>query len=181
MNKLRGKTVVITGASSGIGRSTVFDFVKQQVKSIVLVSRNKERLSEVSSEIHGKCESMVVACDVSNKTEVLKMAKDVLSVHDVDILVNNAGIGILGDVANQSIADMESVTKTNYFGMIYCTKAFLDPMLRKKNGHIVNVASLAASFGIPGLAAYCGSKFAMLGFSESLHMNCMGQVYMLLL
>jgi short-subunit dehydrogenase len=168
MNKLKGKTVIITGASSGIGRSTVFDFVKQQVKSIVLVSRNKERLSEVSSEIRGKCESMVFACDVSNKTEVLKMAKDVLSVHDVDILVNNAGIGILGDVANQSIGDMESVTKTNYFGMIYCTKAFLDPMLRKKNGHIVNVASLAASFGIPGLAAYCGSKFAMLGFSESL-------------
>lgn len=168
MNKLKGKTVVITGASSGIGRSTVFDFIKQQVKSIVLVSRNKERLSEVASEINGKCESMVVACDVSNKTEVLRMAKDVLSVHDVDILVNNAGIGILGNVNNQSIEDMESVTKTNYFGMIYCTKAFLGPMISRKNGHIVNVASLAASFGIPGLAAYCGSKFAMLGFSESL-------------
>ncbi|HEY7226918.1 MAG TPA: SDR family NAD(P)-dependent oxidoreductase, partial [Nitrososphaeraceae archaeon] len=57
---------------------------------------------------------------------------------------------------------------TNYFGMIYCTKVFLNSMLRKKNGHIINVASLAASFGIPGLAAYCGSKFAMLGFSDSL-------------
>jgi short-subunit dehydrogenase len=168
MNKLKGKTVVITGASSGIGRSTVFDFIKQQVKSIVLVSRNKERLSEVESQINGKCESMVVTCDVSNKTEVVRMAKDILSVHDVDILVNNAGIGILGNVNNQSIEDMESVTKTNYFGMIYCTKAFLGPMLSRKKGHVVNVASLAASFGIPGLAAYCGSKFAMLGFSESL-------------
>jgi 3-hydroxy acid dehydrogenase/malonic semialdehyde reductase len=106
MNKLKGKTVVITGASSGIGRSTVFEFIKQQVKSIVLVSRNKERLSEVASEINGKCESMVVACDVSNKTELLRMAKDVLSVHDVDILVNNAGIGILGNVNKQSIEDM---------------------------------------------------------------------------
>ena len=68
----------------------------------------------------------------------------------------------------QSIEEMEAVTATNYLGTIYCTKAFLSSMLARKNGHIVNVASLAASFGIPGLAAYCGSKFAVLGFSESL-------------
>ena len=169
MNKLKGKIVLVTGASSGIGRSTVLDFSKQEVKAIILVSRNKERLSQVSSEISRKCESMVFPCDVSSKSEVLQMAREVLSVYDaVDILVNNAGIGILGKVAEQSIEELELVTKTNYLGMIYCTKAFLDSMLRKKNGHIVNVASLAASFGIPGLAAYCGSKFAMLGFSESL-------------
>lgn len=169
MNKLKGKTVVVTGASSGIGRSTVLNFAEQQVKAIVLVSRNKERMSQVSTEIDDKCESILFSCDVSDKSEVLKLAKDVLSVYDhIDILVNNAGIGILGKVADQSIEEIEQVTKTNYFGMIYCTKAFLDTMLRKKSGHIINVASLAASFGIPGLAAYCGSKFAILGFSESL-------------
>ena len=169
MNKLKGKIVVITGASSGIGRSTVLEFAKQEVKAIILVSRNKERLSQVESELSGKSESMIFACDISNNSEVLKMARKVLSVYDtVDILVNNAGIGILGKVASQSIEELELITKTNYFGMIYCTKAFLNSMLRKKNGHIINVASLAASFGIPGLAAYCGSKFAMLGFSESL-------------
>jgi uncharacterized protein len=175
MNKLKGKIVIITGASSGIGRSTVLDFSKQEVKAIILVSRNKERLSKLSSEIGGKCESMVFACDVSSKSEVLQMAREVLSVFDaVDILVNNAGIGILGKVADQSIEELELVTKTNYLGMIYCTKAFLNSMLRKKNGHVVNVASLAASFGIPGLAAYCGSKFAMLGFSESLQHELRG-------
>ena len=58
--------------------------------------------------------------------------------------------------------------KTNYFGMIYCIKNFLPSMLKKKSGHIVNVASVAASFGLPGIASYCGSKFAMLGFSEGL-------------
>lgn len=169
MNKLKGKTVVVTGASSGIGRSTVLNFAEQQVKAIVLVSRNKERMSQVSTEIADKCESILFSCDVSDKSEVLKLANDVLSVYDhIDILVNNAGIGILGKVADQSIEEIEQVTKTNYFGMIYCTKAFLDTMLRKKSGHIINVASLAASFGIPGLAAYCGSKFAILGFSESL-------------
>lgn len=169
MNRLKGKIVVVTGASSGIGRSTVLDFAKQQVKAIILVSRNKERMSQVSSEISDKCESMLLSCDVSNKSEVTKMANDVLSVYDqVDILVNNAGVGILGKVTDQSIEEIEQVTKTNYLGMIYCTKVFLDSMLRKSSGHIINVASLAASFGIPGLAAYCGSKFAILGFSESL-------------
>src|SRR5262249_25600584 len=82
--------------------------------------------------------------------------------------VNNAGFGILGKVNEQSIEEIESVTATNYLGMVYCTKAFLSSMLERKSGHIVNVASLAASFGIPGLASYCASKFAMLGFSESL-------------
>jgi short-subunit dehydrogenase len=126
-------------------------------------------MSQVSSEISDKCESMIFPCDVSNNSEVSKMANEVLSVYDhVDILVNNAGIGILGKVADQSIEEIEQVTKTNYLGMIYCTKVFLDSMLREKTGHIINVASLAASFGIPSLAAYCGSKFAILGFSESL-------------
>ena len=118
---------------------------------------------------------MVVACDVSNKIEVLKMAKDVLSVHDVDILVNNAGIGILGDVANQSIGDMESVTKTNYFGMIYCTKAFLDPMLRKKNGHIV-----MSHHWQQALVAWVGciaDHNFYVGFSESYERNCMEGVH----
>jgi len=109
---LKGKIVVITGASSGIGRSTVLEFAKQEVKAIILVSRNKERLSQVESELSGKSESMIFACDISNNSEVLKMAREVLSVYDsVDILVNNAGIGILGKVADQSIDELELIKK----------------------------------------------------------------------
>ena len=67
-----------------------------------------------------------------------------------------------------SINDIESQMETNYFGMIYCVKNFLPLMIEKKSGHIVNVASVAASFGLPGIASYCASKFAMLGFSEGL-------------
>jgi hypothetical protein len=82
--------------------------------------------------------------------------------------VNNAGFAIYGSVSDLSINEIESQMKTNYFGMVYCIKNFLPSMLKKKSGHIVNVASVAASFGLPGIASYCGSKFAMLGFSESL-------------
>jgi hypothetical protein len=97
------------------------------------------------------------------------MSKTVLKKFNfIDILVNNAGFAIYGSVFDLSIEEIESQMKTNYFGMIYCTKNFLPLMLEKKSGHIVNVASVAASFGLPGIASYCASKFAMLGFSEGL-------------
>ncbi len=97
------------------------------------------------------------------------MSKTVLEKFDsIDVLVNNAGFAIYGSVKDLSIDEIESQMETNYFGMMYCIKNFLPSMLDKKSGHIVNVASVAASFGLPGIASYCASKFAMLGFSEGL-------------
>jgi len=97
------------------------------------------------------------------------MSKAVLEKFDlVDILVNNAGFAIYGSISDLSIDEIESQMETNYFGMIYCIKNFLPIMLNKKSGHIFNVASVAASFRLPGIASYCASKFAMLGFSEGL-------------
>jgi uncharacterized protein len=165
----KGKAIVITGASSGIGKQVAIDFANEGVKGVAIVARNKDRLNELALEIQDKCECLACPCDVSDKSAVVSMARNVLEKFgDIDVLINNAGYGILGKVQVQSVEEIEAVTATNYLGMIYCTKAFLSSMLARKNGHIVNVASLAASFGIPGLAAYCGSKFAVLGFSESL-------------
>jgi uncharacterized protein len=92
----------------------------------------------------------------------------------IDLLINNAGFGEFGKVENQSIEQIEAVMRTNYFGMVYCTKMFLQSMLSRHSGHIVNVASLAGSFGVPGMAGYCASKYAMLGFSESLYHELYG-------
>jgi hypothetical protein len=92
----------------------------------------------------------------------------------VDVLVNNAGFGLYGKVQHQSIEQIESVTFTNYLGVVYCTKVFLDSMIARKSGHIVNLASVAASFGVAGLSAYCASKYAVLGFSESLSQELHG-------
>jgi uncharacterized protein len=98
------------------------------------------------------------------------MGKEILErFRHIDILVNNAGFGLYDKVQDQSIEEIESITFTNYLGMIYCTKTFLDSMISRKSGHIVNVASVAAGFGVAGLAAYCASKYAILGFSEALH------------
>tara|TARA_B100000678_G_scaffold272216_1_gene261489 strand:- start:270 stop:857 length:588 start_codon:yes stop_codon:yes gene_type:complete len=98
------------------------------------------------------------------------MSQEVLDVFSkIDILVNNAGFVIYGRIEELSIEDIESQMKTNYFGTIYCTKSFLPHLLKQNSGHIVNVASVGASFGVPGIASYAATKFAMLGFSEGLH------------
>ncbi len=165
----KNKVVLITGASSGIGKDTAIEFAKKGT-NIVLVSRTKEKLEQVARELKQfNITVLVCQCDVSKKDQVKKMSKTVLEKFDsVDILVNNAGFAIYGSVTDLSIDDIESQMETNYFGMIYCIKNFLPSMLDKKSGHIVNVASVAASFGLPGIASYCASKFAMLGFSEGL-------------
>jgi short-subunit dehydrogenase len=163
------KVVVITGASSGIGAASCIEFAKKGA-SLVLVARRKNKLEEMQKTL-GKFDvkTLVCECDVSQKSQAQKMSKEVLDVFGrVDVLVNNAGFAIYGTVSELTIEDIESQMATNYFGMVYCTKYLLPKMLEQNSGHIVNVASVAASFGLPGIASYCASKFAMLGFSEGL-------------
>ena len=165
----KNKVVLITGASSGIGKQTAIEFAKSG-SSIILVARRKNKLEQVENELKKfNVNTLVCVCDVSKKDQVVEMSKIVIAKFtSVDILVNNAGFAIYGSIFDLSIDEIESQMETNYFGMVYCTKNFLPLMLKKKSGHIVNVASVAASFGLPGIASYCASKFAMLGFSEGL-------------
>ncbi|MBI2006802.1 MAG: SDR family oxidoreductase [Nitrosopumilales archaeon] len=194
--KFKNKVVVITGASSGIGEASALEFAKNGA-NIVLVGRKKSKLIEVEKKLSKyKISTLCCECDVSQKTQVKELSKQVLDKFEcdvsqktqvkelskqvfdkfgrIDILVNNAGFAIYGPVLDQSIEEIESQMNTNYFGMIYCTKNFLPKMLEQNLGHIVNVASVAASFGLPGIAPYCASKFAMLGFSEGLKYELKG-------
>lgn len=176
-NRFEGKIVLVTGASSGIGRQVSLDFSRQGARHIILVARSLSKLEDLQKIIDTKftVETIVYPCDVSKKAEVEQMGKKILDTcGHVDILVNNAGFGLYGKVQSQSIEQIESVIFTNYLGMVYCTKIFLDSMITRKSGHIVNVASVAASFGIAGLSAYCASKYAVLGFSESLFQELHG-------
>lgn len=163
------KVILITGASSGIGKETAMEFAKMGA-NIILVARRKDKLEQVENELKKfHVSTLVCQCDVSKKEQVEQISKVVLEKFDsIDILINNAGFAIYGSVSDLSIDEIESQMETNYFGMVYCIKNFLPSMIKKKSGHIVNVASVAASFGLPGIASYCASKFAMLGFSEGL-------------
>ena len=165
----KDKVVLITGASSGIGRETAIQFAKKG-SNLILVARRKQKLEQLDNDLKKyKISTLICECDVSDKLQVEKMSKLVLEKFcSVDILVNNAGFAIYGSIFDLTTEEIESQMATNYFGMIYCIKNFLPFMLEKKSGHIVNIASVAASFGLPGIASYCASKFAMLGFSEGL-------------
>ena len=171
----KNKIVVITGASSGIGKASAIEFAKKNSK-LVLIARRKEKLEQVKQELSKyNMEILTVPCDVSDKEQVKSMSDQVLEKFGkIDILVNNAGFAIYGSVSDLSIEDIESQMNTNYLGMVYCTKNFLPTFLQQNSGHIVNVASVAASFGLPGIASYCASKFAMLGFSEGLQHELYG-------
>jgi len=165
----KDKVVLITGASSGIGKEAAIQFAKKG-SNVILVARRKQKLEQIAGDLKKSNISVLICeCDVSDKLQVEKMSKLVLEKYgSIDILVNNAGFAIYGSVSDLTTKEIESQMATNYFGMIYCIKNFLPSMLEKKSGHIVNVASVAASFGLPGIASYCASKFAMLGFSEGL-------------
>jgi short-subunit dehydrogenase len=177
INKFEGKIVLVTGASSGIGRQVSLDFSGHGARSIILVARSRSKLEDLEKTIsrNFNIKTIIYPCDVSKKSEVEQMGREILDrCGHVDILVNNAGFGLYGKVQNQSIDQIESVTFTNYLGVVYCTKVFLDSMIARKSGHIVNLASVAASFGVAGLSAYCASKYAVLGFSESLSQELHG-------
>ena len=166
----KNKVVVITGASSGIGEATAEQFAKKGA-NIVLVARRKEKLEQVEKNLSKYSTKILVqVCDVSDKEQVKQMSEKVIDTFSkIDVLVNNAGFVIYGKVEELSIEDIESQMQTNYFGMINCTKYFLPYFLKQNFGHMVNVASVGGSFGVPGIASYCATKFAMLGFSEGLH------------
>ena len=174
--QFKDKVVVVTGASSGIGEQTSLDFAKGGA-DIVLVARSKLKMEAIADKIRQnyRTNTLVVPCDVSKKEQVLAMNKKIFDRFDkVDILVNNAGFAIFGRVSDLSIEEMEAQIVTNLLGAIYCTKQFLSSMLTRKMGHIVNVASVASSIGIPGFASYCASKFGILGFSQSLYHELKG-------
>jgi short-subunit dehydrogenase len=115
---------------------------------------------------------LVAPADVSDKSQVFSTVDQVLQQWGrVDILVNNAGIGFQGPFASMPLEDFEKVLRVNLFGCAYYASAVIPVMARQKHGQIINISSLLGKRGFPGSAAYCASKFALCGFSESLRVE----------
>ena len=164
------QVVLITGASSGIGRCLAVDFAKRGTV-VIGCGRSQERLDRTLNEVRrASPSSVMIACDVGNRQEVQSMVAKVLAdFGKFDILINNAGIGMRKPFAETSVDIIEEIMRTNYLGMVYCTHAVLPTMIARGSGHIVNISSVAGIFGTLNLSGYCASKFAMNGFSESLY------------
>jgi short-subunit dehydrogenase len=168
--ELKGAVVVITGASAGIGWATASAFAREG--SVVVASaRREERLHSVVEEVERRGgKAMAVACDVSELDQVERLRDRVQEAYGrCDVLVNNAGVPGGGPFENLSIEQIEAVVRVNVMGVLYCTKAFLPMMEAAGKGHIVNVASLAGRFAVPGASVYTATKHAVVAFSESLN------------
>lgn len=169
MRGVAGKVCVVTGASSGIGKATAHALAARGAH-VVLAARREERLAEVAEEIRGTGRMAVpVRCDVSEKIDVERLAAETEGTFGgCDVLVNNAGVPGGGSFNELTWEQIERVTAINYLGVLRCTKLFL-PMLLASRGHIVNIASIAGRYAIPGSSVYTATKHAIAGFSESLY------------
>jgi short-subunit dehydrogenase len=162
------KTIIITGASSGIGKATVELLEKEDYK-LILVARSEDKLKELAE---GKENVFVYACDlmdVKNAEDVSK--KIVEDFPEVDVLINNAGIGFPSKLDELSVKDYEKMMDTNVKGLIFFTKNILKQMKVNDKGHIVNVSSPAGIQSNPVAPIYCTSKFALEGYTEGLRMQ----------
>lgn len=168
MRGVAGKVCVVTGASSGIGRATAHALAAQGAH-VVLAARREDRLAEVAKEIRGTGGMAVpVRCDVTEKIDVERLVAETEGTFGgCDVLVNNAGVPG-GSFNELTLEQIERVTAINYLGVLRCTKLFL-PMLLTSRGHIVNIASIAGRYAIPGSSVYTATKHAIAGFSESLY------------
>lgn len=169
MKDLKGKTAVITGAASGIGRGLALALAREGC-AMLLSDINGERLDEtlqLVKQAGGRAE--VFLCDVSKADDVMRLAdKGFDALGRVDILINNAGVASAGCTGDIPIKDWEWIVSINFWGVVHGCHAFVPRMKKQGGGHIVNMASFAGIFSCPEMAPYNATKAAVVAVSETL-------------
>lgn len=166
--KLKNKTAIITGGGRGIGRATALSFAREGA-DIVIAAKTESEITSVAKEIVevGR-RAIAVQTDVQIKSDVDELVEETLSTYGkVDILVNNAGVAIHNPIPKIREADWDLTMAVNLKGVFLCTQAVFSHMCDQQHGHIVNVSSLSGKFGHVNGGAYCASKFAVIGFTET--------------
>ena len=170
-SSLTDRVCVVTGASSGIGRRTALDLSAEGAR-VCAAARRGERLEDLLVEMGGEqAGHSFVVTDVSSRNDVKALAAHVRETYGrVDVLINNAGFaGRELLTGPDSIAEIERVMATNFFGAVYCTGELLPLLQESAPSNVVNVASMAGRLATPGVSTYVASKFALAGWSEALH------------
>jgi short-subunit dehydrogenase len=169
---LKGKIVLISGASSGIGAVTAKQLAKLGAIPI-LTGRNLERLRKHAAAIGTACP--MYQMDVTDMKQVEQTVDAIVAKYGrIDVLLNNAGFGKFETFVEADVESFEQMMDTNYMGVVRCTKAVLPYMLKQGSGHIVNIASMAGKIGSSKSTGYSATKHAVLGFTNSLRMEMNG-------
>jgi short-subunit dehydrogenase len=169
MHEIRGKTALVTGAASGIGRAIALRLAKEGA-ALFLVDINESGLAEVAAETGAFGVQVIVRrCNMAEPREVSAAVAEVLSRwNGVDILVNNAGITYYGRTERMTAEHWDQLFRINLLSHIQFTRELLPSLLARREAHVLNVCSILGLIGMPKVTAYCASKFGMVGFSESL-------------
>jgi short-subunit dehydrogenase len=168
----KGKVVIVTGASSGIGEATAREFAKVGAK-VVLAARRVDRLESLAKEItemRTDAEALVVQADLSKLEDIQSLITKTLEKFGrIDVLVNNAGFGRLDWLENlDPVKDIQSQFDVNVLGVIQTTRQALPVMIKQRSGHIINMCSMAGLVATPTYTIYAACKHAVHGFSEAL-------------
>ena len=169
---LKNKTVLITGASSGIGKACAEAFAKRGA-NVVLAARQYVALCQITEQLEKdyNVKALAVACDVAKEADCENVVKQTLQTFGrLDVLVNNAGISMRALFKDLDLVVIRNLMDVNFWGTVYCTKYAL-PELLKNKGSVVGVSSIAGYKGLPGRTGYSSSKFAMNGFLEALRVE----------
>ncbi len=166
---LKGKVAFVTGAARGIGKATALHLAKEGV-NVGLLARTEKTLKEVASEIERFGVKVAYAtADVSSKEQVEAAISSLTNdLGPADILINNAGIATFGTVMEMDPEEWKQIIDTNLMGTYYVTRAVLPQLIEKNGGDIINISSTNGLSGAATSSAYSASKFAVIGFTESL-------------
>lgn len=171
--RLENKKVIVTGASSGIGESIVWQIAASGGIPLLIArstAKMKEQCDKIKQTFNIDC--YYYTCDLSNKNEMMRTADLLLQDHPIiDGLINNAGFGKFQLVEEISMQDVESMFQVNVISLIHFTKMLLPHFQQKQQGHIVNIASQAGKISTPKSAVYAATKHAVIGFTNSLRME----------
>jgi NADP-dependent 3-hydroxy acid dehydrogenase YdfG len=159
---LTGKVAIVTGVSSGIGRATAEALL---ARGAAVAGWGRNAPEDLDHE-----QFLFFACDVRDEHAVAEAFTNTQRElgPEIHVLVNNAGLGIFGPIDGFKSEDWHAMFDTNVNGLFYCTRAVLPQLKKQQAGHIINVASLAATAGTAELAGYCATKYAVRGFSDAL-------------
>jgi short-subunit dehydrogenase len=168
-NRFQNKIVIVTGASTGIGRETSLAFAAAGAR-VVAAARNAAQLQELAG-----AGILAVPTDVTCDDDVKRLVETTLAKFGrVDILVNNAGCGIRATVENTTFEDARRLMEVNFFGVLRCTQAVLPQMKKQGSGQIVTVGSVLSLLATPRNSIYSASKFAVRALSDSLRIELRG-------
>ncbi len=170
-NKFKDKVIIVTGASSGIGRACAFEFANNNAR-IVLASRRGEELIKIENKIKEKGgEAFSIVTDVRKIDDCQNLInKTVEKYGKIDILINNAGISMRASFEDLDLSVIKDLMDTNFYGAVYCTK-FALPYLLKQKGTVIGISSISGLTPLPGRTGYCASKYAMNGFLNTLRLE----------